>query len=164
MRAAITKNTIMLVGSAPTFPQGVIDDIETIGAMGAERDIPVHVDCCLGGYLLPFWTKLGYITKPYDYRVEGVTSISSDIHKYGLGPKGTSIISFVHSDYRKHMFFTSSAWTGGFYASPTMTGSRPGGVIAGAYASFLHLGESGFLRIAEQIHKDFVKVVEGYRL
>ncbi|KAF3779528.1 Sphingosine-1-phosphate lyase [Nymphaea thermarum] len=129
----INKNTIMIVGSAPGFPHGIIDPIEELGDLASKSDICFHVDLCLGGFVLPFARKLGYPVPPFDFSVEGVTSISADVHKYGLGPKGTSIVL-----YRNREILTE--WSGGLYVSPTVAGSRPGGLIAGAWAAMMSLG------------------------
>ncbi|VDP78656.1 unnamed protein product [Echinostoma caproni] len=119
MRRAITQDTCMLVGSAPGFPHGVIDPIEEIAELGRKFGIPVHVDCCLGGFLLPFMDRADFPIEPFDFRLPGVTSISCDTHKYGFAAKGTSVIMYRNADYRAKQFFTQPDWSGGLYASPT---------------------------------------------
>lgn len=161
MRGAITDNTILMVGSAPSYPQGVIDPIEKLAAAALEKGIGFHVDSCLGGFLLPFAHKLGYPVPDFDFRVPGVTSISADIHKYGFAAKGASTVLYKDKSLRRHQFFVYTDWSGGIYASPTMTGSRPGGAIAAAWAIMNHLGEEGYLRIAEKIMKTTKDLTEG---
>lgn len=151
MKDAITPNTILLVGSAPNFPFGTIDDIPQIAALASEHDIPCHVDACVGGFLLPFWEKLGNPVRPWNFSVPGVSSISADCHKYGYAARGASTIMYRDPAYRRYQFFAVTDWPGGLYGSPTMTGSRPGGAIAAAWACMNYLGEAGYLRLAEKI-------------
>ncbi|CAH8493439.1 unnamed protein product [Dicrocoelium dendriticum] len=153
MRRAINKSTCMLVASAPGFPHGIIDPVEEIAALGAARDIPVHVDCCLGGFLLPFMDLAGYPIEPFDFRLPGVTSISCDTHKYGFATKGTSVILYRNKFYRSHQFFTQPDWSGGVYASPTLAGSRSGAVIAVCWATMMHFGISGYVESTRRIVK-----------
>lgn len=148
---AINKNTIMVVGSAPTYSHGIIDPIEELGKICLERNICLHVDSCLGGFVLPFMKKLGLLETKFDLSVPGVTSLTADLHKYGFGPKGAAVILYKNSDYRKYQFFSSTHWAGGLYTSPSMTGSRSGGVIASAYASLLHMGEEKYLAATKQV-------------
>ncbi|XP_068203423.1 sphingosine-1-phosphate lyase 1-like [Palaemon carinicauda] len=151
MERAITKNTVMLVGSAPQFPHGIIDDIEAIGQLGLKYGIPVHVDCCMGGYLLPFMEAAGYSIAPFDFRVPGVTSISADTHKYGNAPKGSSVIMYSRPEYRHLQYFVTPDWPGGIYATPTIPGSRPGGLVAVCWAALLSHGFSGYTEAARNI-------------
>ncbi len=160
-RRAITPNTVLLVGSAPSYPHGVIDPIPAMAAMAAERHIPFHVDSCLGGFLLPFARRLGYPVPDFDLRVPGVASISADIHKYGFGAKGASVILYRSAAIRRHQYFTMADWSGGLYASPTMTGTRPGGAIAAAWAVMNHLGEEGYLRLAETTMRTARTLMDG---
>lgn len=153
MRRAITKNTVMLVGSAPQFPHGIIDDIEAIGQLGLKYGVPVHVDCCMGGYLLPFMEAAGYPIPPFDFRVPGVTSISADTHKYGNAPKGSSVIMYSSPEYRHLQYFVTPDWPGGIYATPTIPGSRPGGLVAVCWAALLSHGFSGYTEAARKIVK-----------
>ncbi|MDF1562816.1 MAG: aspartate aminotransferase family protein [Deltaproteobacteria bacterium] len=147
----ITENTILMVGSAPGYPHGVVDPIEALAALAAQRDIPFHVDACLGGYLLPFLRRLGRPIPPFDFAVPGVTSISADLHKYGFAARGASTILYRSEDYRKHQFFAYTRWPGGLYGSPSMVGSRGGGAIAAAWAALTYLGEEGYLSLARTI-------------
>ncbi|MHB8919036.1 MAG: pyridoxal phosphate-dependent decarboxylase family protein, partial [Desulfocucumaceae bacterium] len=161
MEAAINNNTILMVGSAPAYPHGVIDPIEKLASLALERGIGFHVDSCLGGFLLPFVRKLGYPVPEFDFRVPGVTSMSADVHKYGFAAKGASTVLYRDKDMRRHQFFVYTDWSGGIYASPTMTGTRPGGAIAAAWAIMNHLGEEGYLRLASVIMKTAKKLMEG---
>eukprot|EP00004_Rigifila_ramosa_P010677 TRINITY_DN2263_c0_g1_i2.p1 TRINITY_DN2263_c0_g1~~TRINITY_DN2263_c0_g1_i2.p1 ORF type:complete len:454 (-),score=115.89 TRINITY_DN2263_c0_g1_i2:29-1390(-) len=148
---AITPNTILLVGSAPQYCHGVIDPIERLSEIAISRNLPLHVDACFGGFMLPWIEKLGYSIPKWDFRVPGVTSISADIHKYGYGLKGSSLILYRHANIRKFQFFAYSEWPGGLFVSPSMTGSRPGGNIASSWAVMRAMGESGYIDLAKQL-------------
>eukprot|EP01102_Stenamoeba_stenopodia_P021532 TRINITY_DN8701_c0_g1_i2.p1 TRINITY_DN8701_c0_g1~~TRINITY_DN8701_c0_g1_i2.p1 ORF type:complete len:383 (+),score=82.48 TRINITY_DN8701_c0_g1_i2:1-1149(+) len=163
IRKAINRNTILLVGSAPSFPQGTIDPIEDIAALARQHNLPLHVDACLGGFLLPWMQKLGYPIPNFDFRVPGVTSISADTHKYGYAAKGTSVLLFHNKDLRKHMYFVQTEWPGGIYASPGVAGSRPGGLIAACYAALLAVGQDGYMKHADAIAKASQKLVAGIK-
>ncbi|KAH3871561.1 sphingosine-1-phosphate lyase 1-like [Dreissena polymorpha] len=153
MRSAINKNTCMLVGSAPGFPHGSVDPMEEIAALGLKYGIPVHTDCCLGGFLIPFMEKAGFDVPKVDFRVPGITSISADTHKYGFAPKGSSVILYSDKEYRKYQFFVQPNWSGGIYASPTLAGSRSGAIIASCWAAMMHFGEQGYVETTRQIIK-----------
>ncbi|XP_064369691.1 sphingosine-1-phosphate lyase 1 isoform X2 [Dromaius novaehollandiae] len=154
MRRAISKNTAMLVCSAPQFPHGIVDPIEEVAKLAVEYKIPFHVDACLGGFLIAFMEKAGFPLKhPFDFRVKGVTSISADTHKYGYAPKGSSVVLYSNKKYRSYQFFVAPDWQGGIYASPTMAGSRPGGIIAACWATLMHMGESGYVEATKRIIK-----------
>jgi glutamate/tyrosine decarboxylase-like PLP-dependent enzyme len=161
MREAVTPNTILLVGSAPCFPHGVIDPLGEIGELALEHKILFHVDACMGGMMLPFAEKLGYPVPPFDFRVPGVTSVSADIHKYGYSPKGASVIIYATRELRKHQFFVYTDWSGGLYGSPTMLGTRCGGPIAAAWASLMYHGLEGFLKMAREVMETSKKIQEG---
>ena len=149
---ACTDDTIMVVGSAPTYPQGVIDPIADIAALAIERGILCHVDACMGGFLLPFLVELGRVGEPFDFRVPGVTSMSADVHKYGYASKGVSVILYrTHELARKQLFVTTD-WLGGFYASTAMAGTRPAGPIAAAWAALMHIGWAGYLELTRTAH------------
>ena len=141
----INPNTIILVGSAPNFPHGIMDDIAGLSRLALRRRIPLHVDCCLGSFLVPFLERAGFETQPFDFRLKGVTSISCDTHKYGFAPKGNSTVLYRTAELRKYQYFVSPDWSGGVYASPGVAGSRPGALIAGCWASLMSVGESGYL-------------------
>lgn len=148
MRRALTENTILLAASAPSYPHGVIDPVSEIARLAAENDLACHVDACVGGFMLPFIRRLGYPAPDFDLSVPGVTSISADLHKYGYAAKGASVILHRDPERRKVQFFVSVDWPGGIYASPTLSGTRPGGAIAAAWAALNYLGMEGYLRLA----------------
>ena len=151
LAAAITPNTIMLVGSAPTFPHGVIDPITDIAALARDRKLWLHVDACVGGFLAPFVRRLGYPVPPFDFSVDGVCSMSADLHKYGFTAKGASVMLLRDVALRKFLVFEFDNWPRGKYAAPTFTGTRPGGAIAAAWAVLRYLGIEGYVRIAKQL-------------
>jgi glutamate/tyrosine decarboxylase-like PLP-dependent enzyme len=161
MQAAINENTIIIGATAVTYPHGMVDPIEAIGAIAAENKLWMHVDACLGGLMLPFLRKLGYAVPAYDFRVGGVTSISADIHKYAYTPKGISTVLYRNSDLRKYQFFMYADWPGGVYGTPSMAGGRPGGVLAAAWAVLNHLGEDGFLRLAQDARVATERLMAG---
>jgi len=151
VREAITPNTIVIAGSAPGFPHGVIDPIPELADLAAEHGIGCHVDACLGGFVLPWAERLGYPVPPFDFRLPGVTSISADTHKYGYGAKGTSVILYRTPELLHHQYFTVADWPGGLYFSPTFAGSRPGALSATAWAAMLAMGESGYREATRRI-------------
>jgi glutamate/tyrosine decarboxylase-like PLP-dependent enzyme len=115
VRRAINSNTVMIAGSAPNFPHGIIDDIEELGKLALKYKIGMHVDACLGGFLLPFMEKAGFpLKEKFDFRVPGVTSISVDTHKYGFAPKGSSVIMYRSKDIRRFQYFVAPDWSGKF--------------------------------------------------
>ncbi|KAM4730347.1 sphingosine-1-phosphate lyase 1 isoform 1-T1 [Anableps anableps] len=151
MRRAISKNTAMLVCSAPQFPHGIMDPVEEVAKLAVRYNIPLHVDACLGGFLIVFMEKAGYSLAPFDFRVKGVTSISADTHKYGYAPKGSSVILYSDKKYRQYQYFVAPDWQGGIYASPSVAGSRPGGIIAACWATMMYMGESGYVDATRKI-------------
>ena len=161
MRRAITRRTVMLVGSAPQYPQGVVDPIDQIGALAQRKGILCHVDACVGGMMLPFVRELGYDVPPFDFRVPGVTSMSVDLHKYGYAAKGASVVLHRNAALRRNQYFVYTDWPGGIYASPSMTGTRPGGAIAAAWAIMHRLGHEGYLEIAREVMDVSVKLRDG---
>src|SRR5712692_7656848 len=161
MRTHITKNTVALVGSAANYAHGLIDPIEELSQLALEHDIGLHVDGCLGGFILPWGERLGYPIPRFDFRVPGVTSISADTHKYGYALKGTSVLLYRNSNLRKHQYFNFTDWPGGIYFSPGLSGSRSGGVVAAAWAAMVSLGERGYLEAADAIFKTAAKIVGG---
>jgi glutamate/tyrosine decarboxylase-like PLP-dependent enzyme len=150
---AISDKTIALVGSAPPFPHGIVDPIGELSELARQNELGFHTDACLGGFILPWAEKLGYDVPPFDFRLPGVTSISVDTHKYGYAAKGTSVILYRGSDLRHYQYFMVSDWPGGFYVSPTFAGSRPGALIAAAWAALVSMGENGYLEAAQRILK-----------
>ncbi|XP_073222300.1 sphingosine-1-phosphate lyase [Cicer arietinum] len=161
IRRHINKNTVLIVGSSPGFPHGIIDPIEELGNLASSFGICFHVDLCLGGFVLPFARELGYDIPPYDFSVKGVTSISVDVHKYGLAPKGTSIVLYRNHEIRKHQFVAVTEWSGGLYVSPTIAGSRPGSLIAGAWAAMMSLGKTGYLENTKAIMEGSKRLQKG---
>lgn len=149
MEKAIGWRCIGLVASAPQYPHGVIDDIAGLGAIAQRKKLPLHVDACVGGFMLPWLEKLGRAIPRWDFRVPGVTSISADLHKYGYAAKGASMLVWRSMDQMKHQIFVETNFPGGIYASPTMIGTRPGGPIAAAWAALQSLGETGYLELAK---------------
>jgi sphinganine-1-phosphate aldolase len=150
-REAINGQTIALVGSAPPFPHGIVDPVEELSALALEHELGFHTDACLGGFILPWAEKLGYEVPTFDFRLPGVTSISVDTHKYGYAAKGTSVILYRGKELRHFQYFSIADWSGGFYVSPTFAGSRPGGLIAAAWAAMVSMGEQGYLAAARKI-------------
>lgn len=147
MADLVNDNTVLLVGSAPQYPQGVIDDIPAIAALAAAADANCHVDSCMGGFVLPFAEMLGRDVAPWDFRVDGVTSISADIHKLGYVPKGVSVILHRTKELRRYQTFVFDGWLGGFYASPNLQGTRSGLPMATAWAVMQHLGIDGYVEL-----------------
>lgn len=150
-RRAMTRNTIALVGSAPSFPHGVIDPIADLAALANERRIGMHVDACLGGFVLPWARQLGYPVPLFDFAVPGVTSISVDTHKYGYAAKGTSVILYRTEALRRFQYYVATDWPGGLYVSPTLAGSRSGALSAAAWAAMVSIGEQGYLEATRRI-------------
>ncbi len=151
MADAIDEHTIALVGSAGNYPYGTIDPIASLGELALERGIGLHVDGCLGGFVLPFGAELGYDVPEFDFRVPGVTTISADTHKYGYALKGTSVLLFRDQALRAGQYFHQVSWSGGKYMSPSIEGSRSGGLLAATWASMVHLGRDGYRRYAADI-------------
>jgi glutamate/tyrosine decarboxylase-like PLP-dependent enzyme len=157
----INPNTALIVGSAMPYPHGVVDPITELAALAQRKGLLCHVDACLGGFILPFAKKLGRDIPPFDFEVPGVTSISADLHKYGFAAKGASVVLYKTHALRKHQFFTFSEWSGGLYISPTMTGTRPGGAIAAAWAVLHYLGEDGYLKTAKALLDTTQRLMDG---
>lgn len=163
MRALVNRNTVLLMASAPQYPHGVLDPIEAIGALAEEKRLPFHVDACIGGFMLPWVERLGHPIAPFDFRVRGVTSMSADLHKYGLAAKGASTVIYRDMSYLKHQFFIATEWPGGIYASPSALGTRPGGTIAAAWAALRALGEEGYLHHTRLAMDATLRLIAGVR-
>jgi len=148
VREAIGENTIMLVGSAPSYPHGVVDGIRDLSDLALQHNVLLHVDACIGGFMLPFARRLGYAIPAFDFSLPGVTSISADVHKYGYAAKGASVVLYRNAALRKHQFYVYTEWSGGIYASSTMLGTRPGGAIAAAWAAMNVIGMDGYMELA----------------
>ncbi len=145
---AVGWRTIGIVGSAPQYPHGVIDPIAELGEIAHKKKVPLHVDACVGGFMLPWLERLGRPIPPWDFRVPGVTSISADLHKFAYASKGASLLLWRSLDDMRHQIFVATDFPGGIYASPTMLGTRPGGPIAAAWAAFQSMGVDGYLELA----------------
>ncbi len=163
MEAAITDNTIILGGTAVTYPHGVIDPIDHLGELAESRNLWLHVDGCLGAYMLAFLRKLGQEIPPFDLAVPGVKSMSLDIHKYGFIPKGASTVLYRNEELREFQFTVYTDWPGGVYATPSLSGARPGGPLASAWAIMHFLGEEGFLKLARTTREATVALIEGVK-
>ncbi len=161
LRSKITDNTVLLVGSAPGYAHGVVDPIEALGAIGLEHDIPVHVDGCIGAWLLPLLEALGEPVPAFDFRVPGVTSISMDLHKYAFAPKGSSVLLMRDAAYRRHQLFACSHWSGYGVVNTTMQSTKSGGPLAGAWAVMQHLGRDGYLALAKKMSVATRELLEG---
>ncbi|CAF1562285.1 unnamed protein product [Rotaria magnacalcarata] len=162
MRRAITKNTCMIVASAPCFPHGTIDPIQDISKIAVEYGVPLHVDGCLGGFLIAFMDKAGFPLKPFDFRVPGVMSISCDSHKYGFTPKGASVILYRTSEICSHQFYALADWPGGIYASPSIAGSRSGFLIACCWATLMYYGLDGYVEETRKIIQATRALAQGW--
>tara|TARA_B110001469_G_scaffold127153_1_gene146946 strand:+ start:1251 stop:2879 length:1629 start_codon:yes stop_codon:yes gene_type:complete len=158
----INHNTILLVGSAPSFPNGIIDDISLLGKLGKQYDIPVHVDACLGGFVLPFLDSNTKMLPKFDFLVEGVTSISADTHKYGCCPKGSSVLLFKKKTLLESCYFIQSDWTGGIYATTNLTGSRSGLSIAWTWSTLRFIGKTQFYIQANNISDNVIKIRDAF--
>ena len=170
VRPHLTSSTVAIYSSAPSFSHGVVDPIEELGALATEKGIGLHVDNCLGGFLLSFLQKEGLFTKPWDFAVPGVTSISIDVHKYGCSSKGASVVAFRDAALRALTYVPSSEGCEGLYVTPTLQGSRSGAVIAAAWATVVNVGDDGYRHIARDLHgahlrlKREVAAMKGIRL
>jgi glutamate/tyrosine decarboxylase-like PLP-dependent enzyme len=151
MKRAITRNTVVLVGSAPGFPHGVVDPIADLSEIARERGLGLHVDACLGGFVLPWAQRLGYAVPAFDFSLPGVSSMSADTHKYGYAAKGTSVVLYRGAELRRFQYFVNADWPGGLYFSPTLAGSRPGALVAATWAAMVSTGERGYLDATRRI-------------
>ena len=163
VRRMINPNTIMLVGSAPNYPYGTIDDIEDLSKLALNYGIGLHVDCCLGSFIVPFMEEAGFQLPLFDFRVSGVTSISCDTHKFGFAPKGSSVIMYRSKEWRKYQYFVAEDWLGGIYASPSIAGSRPGALIAACWAALVTVGENGYVGATKKIVSCARTIAEGIK-
>jgi glutamate/tyrosine decarboxylase-like PLP-dependent enzyme len=147
MEDAIDANTVLLVGSAPQYPQGVIDPIAEIAALASQRNINCHVDACMGGVTLTYMARLGETVPPWNFAVPGVTSISVDLHKYGYTAKGASVIMHRNKQLRSYQTYVTDKWLGGMYGSSGVLGTKGGGSMAAAWAVMHYLGDEGYKRV-----------------
>jgi len=149
--AQINENTAAIVGSAGNYPYGLIDPLGELSEIALQHDVGMHVDGCLGGFILPWIERLGYDIPPFDFRLPGVTSMSADTHKYGFALKGTSVVLYRNNQLRRYQYFNVPDWPGGMYASPTTAGSRSGGLTAATWAAMMYLGQKGYLAAVREI-------------
>lgn len=163
MAAKLSPNTVLIVGSAPQYPQGVIDPIAEIAGIAKDADINCHVDACMGGITLPMLERLGAPIPPFDFRVPGVTSMSVDLHKYGYTAKGASVILHRNKELRRHQVFVTNNWLGGLYGSSGILGTKSGGPIAAAWAVMNYLGEEGYLRVTKAAREATEALLAGLR-
>jgi sphinganine-1-phosphate aldolase len=158
---AINRNTVVVVGSAPQFPHGVIDPIQEMSEIARKQGVGFHTDACLGGFVLPWAERLGYDIPPFDFRLPGVTSMSADTHKYGYAAKGTSVVLYRGSELRRFQYYATADWPGGLYFSPTFAGSRPGALSAACWAAMLSMGEAGYMDATQKILETGAKIRTG---
>jgi glutamate/tyrosine decarboxylase-like PLP-dependent enzyme len=163
MASACDEQTIMLVGSAPNFPHGIIDPIEALGEVAASKDIWLHTDACVGGYFAPFARMNGVPVPPFDFQVPAVRSISADLHKYGYAAKGASTVLFRSEELYRHMIFTNWEWSGAPMNTPTLAGTRPGGAISAAWAVMNFLGIDGYREKQGLVCRTRERVAEGVK-
>lgn len=161
MERAVTENTILLVASAPNYSQGVLDPIAEIGEIARRHNLLFHVDACVGGLHLSFMRKLGYDVPDFDFAVPGVTSISTDLHKYGYAAKGCSVIMYRDKGIRKYQIFACTDTTGYTLINPTVLSTKSGGPMAGAWAVLNFLGEEGYMKIVKEVQEATKKLIEG---
>ncbi len=161
LKRLINRNTVMILGSAPEYPHGTIDPIAEMGKIAKKKGIPLHVDACVGGFILPFMEMNGESLPPWDYRVPGVTSISADIHKYGYAAKGASTITYRNLDYLRYQMFVYQDWPGGVFASSALLGTRPGGAYAAAWAVTRYFGKEGYRKLAQDTLEAVNRLKEG---
>jgi sphinganine-1-phosphate aldolase len=159
IEAAIDDDVMMIVGSAPCFPYGVIDPIAELGALAARKGIWLHVDACVGGYLAPFARRAGWSIPDFDFGVAGVTSMSADLHKFGFCPKPASTVFFRDADRAGFAPFDFQDWPNGRFVTATIVGTRPAGGVAAAWAVFNHLGLAGYTEVARSL----MTFVDAYR-
>lgn len=162
-REAFNENTVVAIGSAPSFPHGLIDPIEELSEIARSKGVGFHTDGCLGGFILPWAAKLGYNVPKFDFSLPGVTSMSADTHKYGYAAKGTSVVLYRTEELRHYQYFTMADWPGGLYFSPTFAGSRAGALSAACWATMLCMGEEGYLRASKAILETASKIKQGIK-
>jgi glutamate/tyrosine decarboxylase-like PLP-dependent enzyme len=163
VESLINANTILLVGSAPQYPHGVVDPIEALSRLALKHNLRLHVDACLGGFSLPFVKELGGDVPDFDFALPGVTSLSADLHKYAFAAKGVSALLYRNADIRKYQYFAYGDWPGGLFISPSATGTRPGGAIASAWAALKFIGRNGYLEITRSVLDTTKRLLAGIR-
>ena len=164
--ARMGPDVALVVVSAPSYPHAALDPIEAVAAAAAERGLACHVDACIGGWVLPFWSGL----PAWDFRVPGVTSISADLHKFGYAPKGVSVLLQRGRDRQRAQFFATTRWPGYPVVNPTMLGSKSAGALAAGWAITHALGRDGLAALAESCERstraliELVGSIEGLRV
>jgi glutamate/tyrosine decarboxylase-like PLP-dependent enzyme len=161
VKEAISKNTVLIVGSAPSYAHGVVDPVPEIGELAKKHSVPFHVDGCIGAFILPYFKRLGADVTDFDFSVPGVTSISMDFHKYAFAAKGASVVLYRNKELRKHQIFACSDWTGYTLLNPAVQSSRSGGPLAAAWAVLNYLGEEGYLEVANKLKSATERIIRG---
>jgi sphinganine-1-phosphate aldolase len=161
VRAAVTANTILLVGSAPSYAHGVVDPVAQLAALALEKELWLHTDACMGGFLLPYLRRLGQPVPDFDFSVPGVSSISMDLHKYAYTPKGASLILYRDKALRRHQIFACSRWVGYTIVNNAVQSSKSGGPMAAAWAVLNYIGDAGYLEIARRKRAAVEKIAAG---
>jgi glutamate/tyrosine decarboxylase-like PLP-dependent enzyme len=161
VRDAIGPNTILLVGSAISYAHGVVDPIRELGQLALERGLLLHVDGCMGGFLLPYLRRLGQPIPDFDWTVPGVTSISMDFHKYAFAAKGASVVMYRDRELRRHQIYACAGWTGYTVVNPTVQSTKSAGPLAATWAVLNHLGDEGYLRLARAMLDATTRVCDG---
>ncbi|MEU0147792.1 aminotransferase class V-fold PLP-dependent enzyme [Streptomyces sp. NPDC006288] len=161
--AALDDRTVLVVASTPSYAHGVIDPVAEIAAAAAERGVLCHVDACIGGWLLPYLRRAGREVEPFDLSVPGVTSLSVDLHKYGYADKGASVVLYRDAELRRHQYFAHAGWPGYPVVNPTVQGTKPGGLLAQAWAVLRHVGEEGYTALAGRVGEASDRLLAGLR-
>ncbi|KIH68637.1 pyridoxal-dependent decarboxylase domain protein [Ancylostoma duodenale] len=151
VKRAIGPHTCMIVASAPNHITGTVDPIEKLSEVAQRFGVPLHVDCTLGGFLLPFMEYCDYSIPTFDFRLPGVTSIAIDLHRYGQAPRSCSVLMYRDASMMRHQCFCNSDWAGGVYATPTLAGGRDGGAVATAWATLLGKGRDGYINACHRV-------------
>ena len=149
-KEAINQNTILLVASAPAYPTGMIDPISELSNLALENKLLLHVDACIGGFLLSYLKKCNYNIPPFDFNLDGVSSLSVDLHKYAYAPKGSSVLFYRNDELRKQQFSVYPNWEGGIYGSTSFLGTKPGGIVAASWFALNHIGENGYIELTQK--------------
>jgi glutamate/tyrosine decarboxylase-like PLP-dependent enzyme len=170
MEAATDNDTMMIVGSVPCFPYGVVDPIPELSELAMRRGLWLHVDACVGGYLAPFAAELGRDIPTWDFKLAGVSSISADLHKFGYAPKPASTVFFANAEKADKLLFSYDVWPNGIYLTATIVGTRPAGGVAGAWATLHGLGREGYLRVNQRLfalvdrYREGIESIPGLRV
>ena len=149
-KEAINQNTILLVASAPAYPTGMIDPISELSNLALENKLLLHVDACIGGFLLSYLKKCNYNIPLFDFNLDGVSSLSVDLHKYAYAPKGSSVLLYRNDELRKQQFSVYPNWEGGIYGSTSFLGTKPGGIVAASWFALNHIGENGYIELTQK--------------